>query len=69
MTGLRIGSRVQLVRWAQESGALGLGPGAAGTVDFIDSLGTLFVRWDAGPYLALIAGASYWAPVEPEGAS
>lgn len=63
-----IGRRVKLVhctdRWTI------LTPGELGTIDHVDSLGTVFVRWDSGSRLGLIedAGDRYVLldPEQPE---
>ncbi len=50
-----VGDRVELVRcgdpWTK------LEPGALGEVDFVDDLGTVFVRWDDGSRLGIVAEA------------
>lgn len=52
------GDRVRLVRctdpWTD------LGPGALGTVTFIDDLGAVHVRWDCGSSLGLVPGEDAW---------
>lgn len=57
----RVGDRVRLVRCTDEWTRLD--PGAIGTVDFIDSTGTLHMRWDNGSTLGLIPGVDAWEVV------
>jgi len=35
-------------------------PGRTGTVEFVDSLGIVHVRWDSGPSLGLVPGKDRW---------
>jgi hypothetical protein len=53
-----VGKRVQLVRcddpWTR------LEPGEKGTITFVDSLGTVHVRWDNGSTLGMVAGQDEW---------
>jgi hypothetical protein len=51
-TDPRIGRRVRLVHCGDEHTRLE--PGALGTVTFIDSMGTVHVRWDDGHQLGLV---------------
>lgn len=37
-----------------------LEPGSLGTARFVDSLGTVHVRWDDGTLLSLIPGQDRW---------
>jgi hypothetical protein len=55
------GQRVRLVYTSDEYTRLR--PGELGTVDFIDSLGTIHVKWDCGSMLGLVPGADVWEPV------
>jgi hypothetical protein len=41
-----------------------LEPGIEGTVKFIDSLGTVHVKWDNGSTLGLIPGEDQWEVIE-----
>lgn len=43
-----------------------LRPGEQGTVNFIDSQGTLHVIWDNGSKLGLIPGEDHWLELVPE---
>lgn len=43
-----------------------LRPGARGTVLFLDSLGSIHVRWDQGATLGLIIGVDRWHYVADE---
>lgn len=54
-----IGKRVRLVRCTDAYTRLD--PGTEGTVDFVDSMGTVFVKWDNGSRLGLVreAGDEY----------
>jgi hypothetical protein len=60
----RVGRRVRLIRCTDEHTRLQ--PGALGTVSFVDSLGTLHVRWDDGHSLGLVPGEDRWELL-PEG--
>lgn len=51
-TDPRVGRRVRLSYCADEHTRLE--PGARGTVTFIDSMGTVHVRWDDGHQLGLV---------------
>ncbi len=57
----RVGARVRLVRCTDEW--THLAPGALGTIEFIDSTGTLHMRWDSGSTLGLIPGIDAWEVV------
>lgn len=50
-----VGRRVKLVRCTDEYTRLA--PGAEGTVTFVDSMGTVHVRWDDGSQLGLVTEA------------
>lgn len=50
-----IGRRVRLV--CTDDDFTDLVPGDEGTIDFIDSTGTVFVAWDRGSHLGMVAGA------------
>jgi hypothetical protein len=52
------GERVELVRCTDEFTRVQ--PGDRGTVQFIDSLGTVHVKWDSGRFLGLIPGEDEW---------
>ena len=54
-----IGKRVRLVRTSDPY--TDLKSGDEGIVDFIDDIGTVFVKWDNGSGLGLVQGEdSYW---------
>jgi hypothetical protein len=54
-----IGKRVRLVRTSDPY--TNLKSGDEGVVDFIDDIGTVFVKWDNGSGLGLVQGEdSYW---------
>lgn len=57
----KVGDRVRLV--SHTDIFTQLMPGAEGTVDFIDSMGTVFVKWDDGHSLGLIAGTDRWETI------
>ena len=50
-----VGDRVRLIRCTDEYTRLK--PGDLGTVTFIDSMGTVFVKWDSGSNLGLVREA------------
>lgn len=58
------GRRVRLINcndpWTQ------LSPGLLGTVNFVDSAGTLHVRWDNGSTLGLVPGEDSWVILPKE---
>lgn len=60
-----IGTRVRLIHTSDPYTALRYG--SEGVVDFIDDLGTVFVRWDDGSSLGLIPREDVWQeiPVTP----
>lgn len=61
----RPGDRVRLIRTTDKHTKLQ--PGALGTVSFIDSLGTVHVRWDDGTRLGLVAeSGDEWEAVPDE---
>jgi hypothetical protein len=43
-----------------------LEPGALGTVEFVDSMGTVHVRWDSGATLGLVADEDSFELVDGE---
>lgn len=53
-----LGKRVQLVYTNDQYTNLKYGD--LGTVDYIDDFGTVFVSWDNGSKLGLIAGVDRW---------
>ena len=55
MTSDLVGQRVRLL--ALSDPYTRLEAGAEGTIDFVDDLGTLHVRWDSGSRLGLVAEA------------
>ena len=48
------GSRVELISMEDPYG--NLKPGEQGTVEFVDSTGTVFVNWDCGSGLGVVYG-------------
>lgn len=50
-----VGWRVQLVHTSDPYTTLK--PGDIGTIDFVDSTGTVFVRWDNGSRLGMVKGS------------
>ena len=53
-----VGRKVQLVNCTDEFTALA--PGTQGVIDFVDDVGTVFVKWDNGSRLGLIPGIDQW---------
>jgi hypothetical protein len=53
-----VGKRVELILCTDEFTALT--PGTQGTIDHVDDVGTLFVKWDNGSTLGLIPGIDKW---------
>ena len=53
-----IGKRVTLLRTSDAYTELKAGD--EGVVDYIDDMGTLFVKWDNGSSLGLIEGEDLW---------
>lgn len=53
-----IGERIRLVSTTDEFTTLRYGD--EGVVDFVDDMGTVFVKWDNGSNLGLIAGEDRW---------
>jgi Domain of unknown function (DUF4314) len=60
-----VGTRVLLVRTTDEYTRLQ--PGATGTVNFIDDLGTIHVRWDDGSSLGIVPAFGDVISKEEEG--
>lgn len=56
------GKRVELV--SMNDPYSGLKPGDQGTVDFVDDVGTAFVRWDCGSGLGIVYGLDEIKPAE-----
>lgn len=54
-TDPRIGRRVRLISCSD--GYTRLTPGEEGTVTFVDDMGTVFVKWDSGSRLGMVAEA------------
>lgn len=52
------GMRVELIQ--MEDPHTKLKKGDKGTVDFVDDIGQLHVKWDSGSTLALIPGVDIW---------
>lgn len=57
-----IGKRIKLVRTSDPYTTLRHGD--LGTIDFIDDLGTVFVKWDNGSNLGLVRGEDSWEIIE-----
>ena len=57
-----VGMRVRLIAM---NDPYALEPGVEGTVVYVDSLGTLHVRWDCGSSLGLIPGEDEWETLPP----
>lgn len=53
-----LGKRVELIRCDDEFTELT--PGSTGTIDFVDDLGTVFVKWDSGSTLGLVPGVDLY---------
>jgi hypothetical protein len=53
------GTRIQLEYTSDEHTRLK--PGTEGTVAFVDSMGTVHVKWDDGSTLGLIPGKDSWS--------
>ena len=56
LTNVKTGDRVRLI--SMNDPYSDLGEGATGTVDCIDAIGTIHVRWDCGSRLARISSKS-----------
>lgn len=56
-----VGDRVELL--AMNDPYTRLRPGTQGTVTFVDSLGTVHVKWDDGSQLGLVPGEDHWREV------
>ncbi|NBT30058.1 MAG: DUF4314 domain-containing protein [Gammaproteobacteria bacterium] len=54
----KVGDRVRLIRCNDQYS--NLPSGTTGTVDFIDGMGTIHVKWDNGSRLGLIPGEDSW---------
>jgi len=61
MTTLELtGRRVRLIFCSDPSTRTWLQPGRMGTVEQVDPLGIVHVRWDSGPSLGLVPGEDRW---------
>lgn len=58
-----VGRQVKLVFTDDE--CTRLRPGAEGTIDLVDDLGTILVAWDDGSSLGLVPGRDRWLEVPP----
>lgn len=58
LAGAKVGDRVRLISTSGDYTRPT--PGAEGTVAFIDDLGTIHVKWDAGEECALVVGRDFW---------
>jgi hypothetical protein len=56
--GALVGKRVRLIRCTDPYTKLTTGD--EGVVDYIDDMGTVFVKWDNGSSLGLIHGEDEW---------
>ncbi|OXS26877.1 MAG: hypothetical protein BI182_12150 [Acetobacterium sp. MES1] len=65
LTNVEKGDRVQLIYMYDPYSTLP--KGATGTVDCIDAIGTIHVRWDCGSRLGLIAGVDSWLVIDRNG--
>lgn len=57
----KVGDRVRLIY--MNDPYTDLRSGATGTVNFIDDMGTVFVKWDNGSALGLLAGVDRWVTI------
>lgn len=57
----KVGDRVRLIH--MNDPYTDLRSGATGTVNFIDDMGTVFVKWDNGSALGLLAGVDRWVTI------
>lgn len=57
-----IGQRIKLIHTNDQYTILK--PGDTGTVNFIDSMGTVFVKWDNGNSLGLLPTIDQWEVIE-----
>lgn len=63
-TTVKKGDRVRLISMYDPYSTLS--EGATGTVDCIDAIGTIHVRWDCGSRLGLIAGVDSWKIIKDD---
>lgn len=56
------GKRVELVKTTDQR--THLKPGATGTVQWVDDVGTVHIRWDDGGDLGLLHGLDQWKVIE-----
>jgi len=64
MSQLMVGRRVRLIY--TDDPYTNLRSGDEGTVDFVDDAGTVFVKWDSGSSLGLIAGVDRWTYIRDD---
>lgn len=57
----KVGDRVRLIY--MNDPYTDLRSGETGTVNFIDDMGTVFVKWDNGSALGLLAGVDRWVTI------
>ena len=62
LINVKKGDRVRLIYMYDPYSTLP--EGATGTVDCIDAIGTIHVRWDCGSRLGLISGVDRWVMIE-----
>lgn len=53
-----LGKRVRLIYMPDDP--FPVEPGMTGTIDYIDDIGTIFVKWDNGRSLGLVPGVDSW---------
>ena len=53
-----LGKRVRLIYMPNDPSPVQ--PGTTGTIDYIDDIGTIFVKWDNGRSLGLVPGTDSW---------
>lgn len=59
----KVGDMVRLISTTDEFTELK--SGMTGTVNFIDDMGTVFVKWENGSNLGLLPGEDEWETVNP----
>jgi Domain of unknown function (DUF4314) len=60
VTTVRVGDRVRFLGFGEPQRDTALKPGTEGTVEIIDDLGTIHVRWDHGEALGLLTRPGPW---------
>jgi len=59
----KVGDTVELVSTTDQYTRLE--PGERGVVTFVDSVGTVHVKWESGSNLGLVPGEDAWKVVKP----